>query len=74
MKNKGRTHKAGNNSEMAGIGNCKSTIVYITRPIEQMGRGAFYDRGHSKKFNKRKWAKRVRGYAKSQTKDIFNED
>lgn len=66
MKNKGREHKAGRNAELNGICNMKSWISYITRPIEQMGKGVFYERGKSKKFNKRKWQKRVRGYFKSE--------
>lgn len=71
MKNKGRRHKAGTDAEMAGIGNCKGALVSITRPITSMGKGPFYDKGNSKKFIKKKWSKRVRGYFKSQTKDIL---
>ena len=73
MKNKGRKHKAGS-GDLAGIGNCKGTLVYITRDIHKMGRGAFYNRGNSKKFLKQKWSKRVRGYFKLQTKNIFDSD
>lgn len=74
MKNKGRKHKCGHNSELKGICDTKSYIVYLTRPIEQMSKGVFYDRGISKKFNKQKWQKRIRGYFKSQTKFVLNED
>jgi hypothetical protein len=70
MKNKGRRHKAGS-GDLAGIGNCKGALTADTRDITKMGKGPFYDRGHSKKFTKKKWSKRVRGYFKSQTKDIF---
>lgn len=69
MKNKGRKHKHG----LRGICDCKSWIPYITRPIEQMSKGEFKVRGRSNKFNKHKWQKRVRGYLKSQTKDIGDE-
>ena len=71
MKNKGRKHKAGSNSnDFAGIGNCKGVLVADTRDIRKMGKNPFYERGVSKKFTKRKWSKRVRGYFKSQTKNI----
>jgi hypothetical protein len=72
MKNKGRKHKAGANSQLRGICNCKSMITQITRPITSMsskGHGS-QGKGYSSKFNKKKWAKRVRGYFKSQTKSI----
>ncbi len=65
MKNKGRKHKAG----LRGICNCKGLIAYITRPITSMS-NELKQRGKSNKFNKKKWSKRVRGYAKSQTKNI----
>lgn len=71
MRNKGRRQKAGSNSEMAGIGNCKGALVHITRGITKMGKGPFYNVGHSKKFTKKKWSKRVRGYFKSQTKSVL---
>lgn len=70
MKNKGRIHKAGS-GDLSGIGNCKGMLVHITRDVTKMGKGPFYARGESKKFLKRKWSKRVRGYLKSQTKDIY---
>ena len=60
MKNKGRTH-------LAGIGNCKSCIWGITRPITKMGKGGF--RGESNKFDKKKWSKRRRGYFKTSHAD-----
>jgi hypothetical protein len=73
MKNKWRKHKAGS-GDLHGIGNCKGALVADTRDIHKMGKGAFYERGVSKKFTKKKWAKRVRGYFKSQTKDLLNQD
>lgn len=69
MKNKGRKHKAGSNSELKGIGDCKSCIVHLTRPIGSMSAKGFA----SGKFDKKKWAKRVRGYMKSQTKFLNGE-
>jgi hypothetical protein len=71
MKNKGRRHKAGSDSELSGICNCKGWLTPYTRDITKMGKGPFYVRGVSKKFTKKKWSKRVRGYFKSQTKDII---
>lgn len=65
MKNKGRRHKAGTNGELNGIGNCKSSIVQLTRPIESMSSNGFAQG----KFDKKKWHKRIRGYFKSQTKN-----
>lgn len=70
MKNKGRKHKAGQSEDMAGVGNLKGGLVHITRDVTKMGKSPFYNRGNSKKFLKKKWSKRVRGYFKSQTKDI----
>ncbi len=71
MKNKGRKHKAGSNiNGFAGIGNCKGLLVADTRDIRKMGKNPFYEIGVSKKFTKKKWSKRVRGYFKSQTKNI----
>ena len=70
MKNKGRKHKAGGStiySIMAGISNCKSTIVHITRPITSMSSKGFAEG----KFDKKKWYKRIRGYFKSQTKKLL---
>jgi hypothetical protein len=78
MKNKGRKHKA------LGFGgggmNCKGFLTHITRPVEKMSKGeagAFSSQSPSKKsakFDKKKWAKRVRGYWKSQTKDILGDN
>jgi hypothetical protein len=66
MKNKGRRHKAGADSRLQGINDCKSCISHITRPIGSMSeKGRAYGR-----FDKKKWQKRVRGYFKSQTKNI----
>jgi len=70
MKNKGRKHKAGRTEDMSGIGNLKGGLVHITRDITKMGKSPFYTKGKSKKFTKKKWAKRVRGYFKSQTKEL----
>lgn len=68
MKNKGRRHKAGTDSELRGICDTKSTIIQFTRPVKSMS-----SKGHAKGgFDKKKWHKRVRQYAKSQTKDIWN--
>jgi len=62
MKNKGREHKCG----LSGISNCKSLIPHITRPIRSMS-----SKGEAmSKFDKKKWVKRMRGYLKSQTKEI----
>lgn len=74
MKNKGRRQLAGNGS-FSGIANCKSVLVILTRPINQMGSRdkLLSKRGVSAKYLKKKWSKRVRGYNKSQTKDIFFE-
>lgn len=67
MKNKGRRHKAGVDSSLRGIGNCKSCIVQLTRPINSMS-----SKGHADGvFDKKKWNKRVRGYFKSQIKEII---
>lgn len=66
MKNKGRIHKAGSDSELSGICNCKSSITQLTRPMKSMSSKGFA----IGKFDKKKWQKRVRGYFKSQTKEI----
>lgn len=70
MKNKGRKHKYPSNGSnkfpMAGIGNCKGTISHLTRLIESMSSKGMA----TGRFDKKKWSKRVRGYLKSQTKDI----
>lgn len=64
MKNKGRKHKVGLHS---GSSNCKGALSHITRPIESMS-----PNGEANgRFDKKKWSKRVRGYFKSQTKDIL---
>ena len=52
--------------------NCKGALVSDTRDIHKMGHSPFYTRGVSKKFTKKKWSKRVRGYFKSQTKKILS--
>lgn len=70
MKNKGRRHKAASDENMHGILNCKGRLTHITRAIESMGKSPFYRTGKSKKFIKKKWAKRVRGYFKSKTKEL----
>lgn len=70
MKNKGRKHKAGRTGELIGIGNCKSSIAHLTRPIESMSPKGFA----SGKFDKKKWIKRIRGYFKSQTKRPLEGD
>lgn len=67
MKNKGRKHKAGNDSNLHGIGNCKSGIVQLTRPITSMSSKGMAET----RYDKKKWSKRIRGYFKSQTKDIL---
>lgn len=73
MKNKGRKHKAGHHENMAGILDTKGWLTHITRPITQMGRSpaTIHRTGVSKRFTKKKWSKRVRGYFKSQTKEII---
>lgn len=67
MKNKGRRHKAAHDESMSGILNCKGSLTHLTRPIESMS-----SKGRAtSKFHKKKWSKRVRGYFKSQTKEIM---
>lgn len=72
MKNKGRRHKYPSSSDMllSGICNCKGYYPWITRPIRQMS-----SRTNSlwkvNKNAKKHWSKRVRGYFKSQTKEIL---
>jgi len=71
MKNKGRKHKKARSTPQ-GICDAKGMIIQLTRPITSMsakGWGAS-PKGYSNKFNKRKWSKRVRGYFKSQTKEV----
>ena len=73
MKNKGRKHKAGS-GDMAGIANCKGCLVHVTRPVEKMSKGPFYNRGGKKKITKKGWIKRIRGYFKQQfAKDSFEK-
>lgn len=67
MKNKGRKHIAGLASR-GGSGNCKGMVMHITRPIRSMSAKGFADG----RFDKKKWAKRIRGYFKSQTKSIVS--
>lgn len=67
MKNKGRRHKAGHDQELSGMSNCKSNTAHITRPIRSMSSRGMAN-GH---FDKKKWSKRMRGYFKSQTKEIL---
>lgn len=70
MKNKGRSHKHVkhvNESGMEGSQNTTGLLLHITRPIRSMSsRGFAID-----KFDKKKWSKRVRGYFKSQTKNLL---
>lgn len=70
MKNKGRKHKANRNT--GGAMNCKGWLTHITRHITSMssGEAGRFSRKTSK-FDKKKWSKRVRGYFKSQTKEIL---
>lgn len=67
MKNKGRRH-------LATDGNCKGFLTFLTRDISKNSRGKDLDfmTGVSKKFMKKKWSKRVRGYFKSQVKDVMD--
>lgn len=70
MKNKGRRHKSGRGP--LANGNCKGMLCGITRPINQMS-SRFNDLTSKKRSNKwvqKKWNKRMRGYLKSQTKEI----
>jgi hypothetical protein len=67
MKNKGRRHKAAYNENMNGIANCKGSLTHITRSITSMS-----PKGKaSGRFEKKKWSKRVRGYFKSQMKELM---
>ena len=62
MKNKGRRH-------LASSANCKGHLTHLTRPIESMS-----SNGNAQgSFDKKKWTKRVRGYFKSQTKNLVND-
>ena len=71
MRNKGRRQKhlfgVQGKDGMAGAWNSKGTVIHLTRPIMSMSSNG-YALGT---FDKRKWSKRVRGYSKSQTKDIY---
>lgn len=68
MKNKGRNHIAGVDSGHSV--DCKGYLTHITRPITSMSfRGAALG-----KYDKKKWIKRMRGYFKSQTKDLLYEN
>ena len=84
MKNKGRRHKSGNGPYSDT--NYKGVLCGITRDIRSMASTSNKPfklghsicnpkelKKHSKKWEKRKWSKRVRGYFKSQTKDLLNE-
>lgn len=64
MKNKGRKH-------LATTSNCKGELTFITRGITKMGKNTRLKKGKSNAFVKRKWQKRMRGYFKSQTKDLL---
>lgn len=67
MKNKGRKHKAAGSEDMPGILNCKGNLTHLTRPITSMS-----SKGRAwTKYEKKKWIKRIRGYFKSQTKDLL---
>lgn len=73
MKNKGRRHKSGRGPHANG--NCKGALVGITRDIRKMGSSwRDEDNNFSHKFTKKKWSKRVRGYFKSQTKNLLSEN
>ena len=65
MKNKRRQHIAGLDSRN-GSGNCKGNIFHVTRPIRSMSAKGYA----SGRFDKKKWSKRMRGYLKSQTKNL----
>ncbi len=70
MKNKGRRHKAGRNEKFTDSGNCKSNIFMLTRPITSMSPKGWA----AGRFDKKKWTKRVRGYFKSKTKNILQNE
>ena len=77
MKNKGRKHLALSWRKEGGM-NCKGFLTHLTRPITSMSKGeagTFSSTAKGKKsakFDKKKWSKRVRGYFKSQTKNILD--
>ena len=66
MKNKGRKHLAGVDSRIGSM-NCKGALTHITRPIKSMSSNGKAEG----RFDKKKWSKRVRGYFKSQTKELL---
>jgi hypothetical protein len=66
MKNKGRKHLAGVDSS-SGSMNQKGCLTHVTRPVTSMSPNGYA----RSKFDKKKWIKRIRGYWKSQTKDII---
>lgn len=83
MKNKGRRHKSGHGPYANG--NCKGGLCGITRPIRSMSSPSKkkFKIGHvivdpntgskgktSRKWMQKKWNKRMRGYLKSQTKEL----
>jgi uncharacterized Fe-S cluster-containing MiaB family protein len=71
MKNKGRKHRAGIGNANGAM-NCKGWLTHLTRDIRSMSsNGNAGNFSKSAKFDKKKWHKRVRGYFKSQTKDLL---
>lgn len=66
MKNKGRKHLTSTDSRTGSM-NCKGTLTHITRPIKSMSSNGKAEG----RFDKKKWSKRVRGYFKSQTKELL---
>lgn len=66
MKNKGRKHLSGVDLKIGSM-DCKGGLTHITRPITSMS-----PKGKAEgRFDKKKWSKRVRGYFKSQTKELL---
>ena len=76
MKNKGRRKLA--LAGRSGGMNCKGFLTHLTRPITSMSKGEagmFSSTAKGKKsakFDKKKWIKRMRGYFKSKTKNLFD--
>ena len=66
MKNKGRKHLTITDSRTGSM-NCKGILTHITRPIKSMSSNGKAEG----RFDKKKWSKRVRGYFKSQTKELL---
>lgn len=66
MKNKGRKHLTSTDSRTGSM-KCKGTLTHITRPIKSMSSNGKAEG----RFDKKKWSKRVRGYFKSQTKELL---